>query len=403
MKKKIYKNLLFFIISFFMIFSFKLNINALTKQTDFISLNDEVNLEIDDIILTNIKFNTTNGLTAKILNNSKNEIDYSLTTYYYDSNYVLLGQNKTKDTLIQKNKTIKQQILINNLNTSETKNDIKYYRIALELPNNDQINNTPSQDNVYNTLDYVIDKYEVNINVNEDKYLDITKKITVFYNKRRNGISIDIPIKNEIKELDGTTIIDTAKIKNIEVNSLYDINKQDDFYTLKLGSNNEENIGSKTYIISYKYNYERDQIKKYDLLYYNIINSKWTVPIGNISFKIKMPKDFDNKIKFTTGNHNTNDYNIKYTITDNLIEGKYEGILDKRQEISFNIVLPDNYFKKHKIILNTRMYLMFIIPILGLIVSFILWLLFGRNKKIIESISYYGEEEKEVLRSGQNV
>ena len=116
MKKKLLKNLLFFIISFFMIFSFSLNINALTKQTDFISLNDEVSLEIDNIILTNIKFNTTNGLTAKILNNSKNEIDYSLTTYYYDSNYVLLGQNKTKDTLIQKNKTIKQQILINNLN-----------------------------------------------------------------------------------------------------------------------------------------------------------------------------------------------------------------------------------------------------------------------------------------------
>ena len=399
MKKKLLKNLLFFIISFFMIFSFSLNINALTKQTDFISLNDEVSLEIDNIILTNIKFNTTNGLTAKILNNSKNEIDYSLTTYYYDSNYVLLGQNKTKDTLIQKNKTIKQQILINNLNTSETKNDIKYYRIALELPNNDQINNTPSQDNVYNTLDYVIDKYEVNINVNDNKCLNITEKITVFYNKKRQGINIDIPLINEIKTLDGTIIKEEAKIKNIELNTLYNLNKQNNYYTLEIGSTNEENIGSKTYIISYDYNYKKDKINGYDLLYYNMINSNWTVPIGNLSFKIKMPKDFDNKINFSIGEYNTNNENIKYTIRDNLIEGSYDGIIDKKQEISFNIVLPDNYFKKYTTLLNTRMYLMFIVPILGLIISSIVWFMYGRNNKKIESISYYPPREYNSLEA----
>ena len=57
-----------------------------------------------------------------------------------------------------------------------------------------------------------------------------------------------------------------------------------------------------------------DHLKDYDELYYNIIGSEWDTVIGNITFTITMPKDFDSsKLGFSSGSTgSTDNSNIKY-------------------------------------------------------------------------------------------
>ena len=48
---------------------------------------------------------------------------------------------------------------------------------------------TPSNNNLYNSYDYVIDKYDVNIKVNENNTFDITETIDAYFNKSMDSYS----------------------------------------------------------------------------------------------------------------------------------------------------------------------------------------------------------------------
>ena len=49
--------------------------------------------------------------------------------------------------------------------------------------------------------DYVISKYDININVNENNSFDITEKITVDFKNEKHGIIRKIPLQNEYRNI----------------------------------------------------------------------------------------------------------------------------------------------------------------------------------------------------------
>ena len=151
----------------------------------------------------------------------------------------------------------------------------------------------PSQDLKYKTLDYVIDEYNVNIIVNENNTFDITETITAYFNVSKHGIIRNIPLKNTITRLDGTSSTNRAMVSNVGVDNEYTTSIENSYYKIKIGSSFETLTGEKKYVIKYTYNLGKDPSKKYDELYYNIIGTEWDTAIGNVSFTITMPKDFD--------------------------------------------------------------------------------------------------------------
>lgn len=140
---------------------------------------------------------------------------------------------------------------------------------------------------------YVIDKYDIDVIVNENNTLDITEEITAYFNTKKHGIYRTIPLKNKIIRLDGTTSNNKTKITNLSVNDEYEISKTNDTLKIKIGSKDTTVIGSKKYIIKYNYNLGKDPSKDYDELYYNIIGNEWNTSISNITFTITLPKEFD--------------------------------------------------------------------------------------------------------------
>lgn len=250
---------------------------------------------------------------------------------------------------------------------------------------------TPSKDPNYKNYDYVIDNYDININVNENNTFDITETITAYFNIPKHGIFRTIPVKNVVSRLDGTTSTVRAKISNIYVDNEYKLSRENGNYKLRIGSANQTMAGKQEYTIKYTYNLGKDPSKDYDELYYNIIGKDWDTVIGNITFMITMPKEFDaSKIGFSSGKFgSTDNAKVKYTVSDNKIIGSYTDILNNGEALTIRCELPEGYFANAKSNLSTIDYALYLIPILFLIISVGLWYKFGRNEKVIETVEFY--------------
>ena len=400
--KKIIRGIFLFVLV--LVFSFPLNINALTKQTLDVSIKNTQNLEIGDLTFTNISFKDYSststkafGLTGIVSNSSSDTVSYTSTVYYYDLNHNLIAKGYNSNMAISGNNNFN---LMSNLNILKeySVNDIYYYSLLIEINDSSESNEslilTPSKNSLYASRDYVIDKYDINIIVNENNTFDITETITAYFNISKHGIFRTIPLKNTIVRLDGTTSTNRTQVSNISVDNEYKKIRQNGNYKLQIGSKDHTLIGEQKYVIKYTYNLGKDPMNNYDELYYNIIGNEWDTVIGNITFSITMPKEFDSsKLGFSSGTKGSTDNSkVIYNVNGNNITGTYNGILDVGEALTVRCELPEGYFVDAKLDINKIDYLMFFVPIIFLVISILLWYIYGRDDQIIETIEFYPPE-----------
>lgn len=266
----------------------------------------------------------------------------------------------------------------------------------------DLVSLTPSKNDNYSSYDYVIDKYDINIIVNENNTFDVTETIDTYFSVPKHGIFRTIPLKNTIKRLDGTTSTNRTQIKNVSVNAENSTSKEEGNYQIKIGSASETLTGEKEYIIKYTYNLGKDLVKDYDELYYNIIGNEWDTVIGNITFSITMPKSFDSsKLGFSAGRVGSTDSSkIKYSVSGNTITGSYNGILWENEALTVRCELPEGYFVGAGLDINLLNYIVYLFPIIFLIIAILLWYKFGRDDQVIETVEFYPPEGFNSLEVG---
>ena len=399
MKKLRFLSIILFIL---LITIFPINTNALSKQTSYININNSGFLEIDDLNIYDITFkdySTTStkafGLTGIIKNNSNSNINYSTTVYYYDKNYNLIAKSDKQSIAPVANSSFN---LMSNLSiiSGHSVSEIVYYQLEVNTDgayySSDML--TPSKVSDYSYYDYVLDKYDINIKVNEDNTFDVVETITAYFNEPKHGIFRTIPLTNKITRLDGSKSTNRARITNLSVNSKYKVSRENRNYKVQIGDANKTLTGEQNYVIKYTYNLGKDKIKDYDELYYNIIGNEWDTAIGNITFTITMPKDFDSsKLGFSSGSTgSTDNSNIKYNVSNNVITGKYTSILGKNEALTVRCELPDGYFSKAKDIIEPILYIEIIVSSLFLLISCFLWYKFGKDDKVIETVEFYPPE-----------
>ena len=401
MKRIIKGFTLFVVISLSLVFDYPSNIYALTKQTSYVSIYNTQNLEVESLTFSNITFRDYSststqafGLTGLVANNSNNNINYISTVYYYDSNYNLIAEGDNSGTAIPGTSNFNQ---MSNLSILEEHsiNEIYYYRLSINTTDTTNSSSlTPSKNYQYSSYDYVIDKYDVNIIVNENNTFDITETITAYFNVSKHGIFRTIPLKNTITRLDGTTSTNRTQVTNVSVDNEYTTSRENGNYKLKIGSANRMLTGEQKYVIKYTYNLGKDPAKNYDELYYNIIGNEWDTVIGNITFSITMPKDFDSsKLGFSSGNiGSTDNSKIKYNVSGNKITGSYNGVLDVGQALTVRCELPEGYFVGAGLNINIIDYIMFLVPVIFLVIAILLCHKFGRDDQVIETVEFYPPE-----------
>ncbi len=230
---------------------------------------------------------------------------------------------------------------------------------------------------------YTITKYNVDINVNENNVLDITEDISVNFSEKRHGIFRNIPVYNKVKRNDGSTSKVRAKITDIAVSEQYSTSRDGDSLELKIGDPDLQVFGDKNYRITYKYDLGRDVLDSADEFYFNIIGTEWDTTISNVSFRVTMPKEFDeSKLGFSTGvSGSTENGTVSYYVIDKEISGYLHGRLRANEGLTIRLELPEGYFVGAGHEPSNSLYLLYALPVLFFIISFRLWAKYGKDDK----------------------
>ena len=238
---------------------------------------------------------------------------------------------------------------------------------------------------------YELTGYDIDIVVNENNTLKITEEIEAYFSVKKHGIFRKIPLKNTVERLDGTTSRNRARITDIYVSDNYTLSTENGYKVIKIGDANRTLTGTKKYKISYLYNLGKDTGKDYDELYFNLIGDEWDTSISDITFTIKMPKEFDeSKLGFSSGRVGSTDSSqVSYTINNNIITGRLNGSLYPKEALTVRLELPEGYFVGASSTSSPLIYIMFLVPIIGVILSILLWYKYGRDEEVVETVEFY--------------
>ncbi len=410
MKRRFKKILLFAIVILSIVCIYPIGVKAISGEISYTDINDVKNLDVRDLSFSNIRFEDYSdtstmafGLSGVVFNNSDDSITYSANVYFYDEGYNLITEEARSKMALTGSNEFDLMFNLDILGEYST-DDIKYYRLIIDTYNDivTSNNNAPSENSMYASYDYVIDNYDVNIVVNSNNTFDITETITAYFNVPKHGIFRTIPLSNKIVRLDGSTSTNRTQVTNLSVSDEYSTSRDGGNYKIQIGSLSTTLTGKQTYTIKYTYNLGKDPVSDYDELYYNIIGNEWDTVIGNVTFSITMPKEFDSsKLGFSSGSQGSLDNSkVKYTVNDNTISGSYDGILNEGESLTVRCELPEGYFVDAGLVVNSNIYLMFIIPIVALIISFLLWFIFGRDNRVVETVEFYPPEGFNSLEVG---
>lgn len=250
--------------------------------------------------------------------------------------------------------------------------------------------------------EYVLDNYDVNIVVNEDRTFDITEEIEANFRTAKHGIYRSIPVHGELKRQDGSSSKYRARITNIKVSEEYTTSYEEGFLKLKIGSADETHTGKRKYKISYTYNMGKDPLDDIDELYFNVIGTQWDTVINNVSFKIVMPKEFDaSKLGFSTGAYSSTGSDIiSYRVIGNTISGNTTGLLSSNEGLTIRLELPEGYFVGDGIEVEPIAYALFALPAFFCLIVAGLWSKYGKDKKIFVKPEYFPPEGKNSLDVG---
>lgn len=246
----------------------------------------------------------------------------------------------------------------------------------------------------YSTYPYYIKNYDVNITVNEDNSYHITENIDCFFNEYRHGIYRYIPVRFTVYRADESSSNVKVKIRHAKCSDKTSNSIQNDNFVMQIGDEDETVIGEKSYTISYDYYVGPDYLTDADEFYFNIIGDGWDTVIDKCNFTVTMPKEFDSsKLGFSTGRYgNVGTDIVDFKVDGKVITGHTTAPLGEHEALTVRTELDEGYFTfdyAHEKMLDA---FMIGLPAIAFAVVLIIWLKFGKDKKVIETVEFYPPE-----------
>lgn len=341
------------------------------------------------------------GVSGYVENESNETKFYSVVSTYYDaSNSVVFSANST-NIATPGISTVPLMYDAVKINAGYDASDIVRYTLEFNLADSAKKDgNELLHDNAkYSASPYVIDSYDIFIEVNENNTFDVTEKLDVYYREPRHGIKRNLPTRNKIVYPSNSKLKDRtvrARISNIEVEGApYTAKSNLGEMEVKIGDANKTITGSASYVIKYTYDWGKDGLEDIDEFYWNIIGTDWDAPIGDIDFSIRMPKGFEaNKIGFTHGiGGSIFSDGVIYSVKDNTINGSYAGVLSANNALTIRVELPEGYFTSTGVDYGPGVYLTYLIPAVILLIVVIMWMIYGRDERYVETVEMYPPED----------
>ncbi len=242
---------------------------------------------------------------------------------------------------------------------------------------------------------YNITAYNVDVSIGSDNVYHVTETITVNFTVPSHGIYRIIPY---VQEMDWTQDNAASKVRyDTKINSVSVLGEKFSRYNkdgnlvLQIGDANKLVTGQKIYKISYDHALGDDKIKAQDFVYYNLIGTNWDCKISNVTFSVTLPKEFDSgKLWFFYGGEDSAEKApLQYTLTGNTIEGVLKTSLAPGQGFTIQMDLPEGYFE---IPVDKGQNIFIACALAILLLSLILFLLFGRDPVMVKTVEFYPPE-----------
>ncbi len=230
---------------------------------------------------------------------------------------------------------------------------------------------------------FVIDQYNVDLDVEEDNKVNVTETITITWvESGHHGIFKYIPEWLEYTNKDNRTIKRHSVISNLSSNRQFTTDVVNGKKRIKIGDPNAFASGTEDYVISYTYDMGSDPFKGYDEFIFHTFGDYWYPRINNFVITINMPKDIDtNKINlFKDKKRKTKAKNLDYYISKDgktiTISGTDYGL---EQSLTVDIPLEEGYFEEGSYNYGYGSLIISLIIIGFMFLTIILWLIYGKD------------------------
>lgn len=365
-------------------------VSAENKNIRFSDLDKVHKFDVGQLEFEEFKFidNSLNqiynfGIVGELENKSDESTVLKTTVKYYTENKVLVLSNIQKMQIDAHEIVSFAHMLDANLvNSKYEVKDIKLYTVEIDVVEGTLSSDSEvlSSSGKYNDLSYLIDSYHVDITINSDRTMLVKERFEVFSNGPHK-IEKNIPLKNSLKLNNGVKHKVYGSVLNLTSNKEFRKKFSDDNLILQFFKN--DNItGTKIYEISYSYDNGYDPYRENDGLCFDLLNNSYNIPIGNMTFTVTYPdKIVASQVGLTLRGSVDEDKELQYKVVDNMIVGKLEGVLDSGNSIFLSSIFEDKYFTRNVVKDLLIDYSVFLIPCLMLIFAFILWIIFGKDRK----------------------
>lgn len=243
---------------------------------------------------------------------------------------------------------------------------------------------------VYAASNFVIEDYDINMEVFEDDTYLITETLDVRFTAPSHGIYRTIPYRTELYR-DGQRSSFYGRVRDFQMLSGQPVDKsrgQTD-YSFKIGDPDQYADEETTYKFSYIFDMRGDHLKDADEVYYNVIGTSWEAKsIDHVSFTVTFPKDIDpDNVGVRTGWQTDIPFESdgKRVIRGETTEDTLDGL-------TIRAVLPEGYFNKQASSSNLLFYLLIAIMAAITAGGFLMWRRYGRDPEIIETEEFYPPE-----------
>lgn len=201
-----------------------------------------------------------------------------------------------------------------------------------------------------------IKNFQVEITTTSEDEIEVEERIDAQFFIEKHGIFRNIPYKysSESGSLLGLNQVDIDVISVIDSSGEdweYDVSKQGDFVSIKIGDPDKYVVGEQTYIIKYTARRVIGFYEAHDELFWNVTGNQWPVQIENSSVKIYSPESLSSDqideidLKCFTGSYGSTAEDC--TITSPTENGVIEISSDYILEVGEGLTIVVGYPKGH--------------------------------------------------------
>ncbi|MGI5850177.1 MAG: DUF2207 domain-containing protein [Christensenellales bacterium] len=249
---------------------------------------------------------------------------------------------------------------------------------------------------------YDIISDDVHITVSENNVMDVEERLHVNFKQQRHGIYYNLQYQGTIyHELNGETVESKYKYRIYDFNVVqkdFELSKESDSYgkyiVAKIGDPNILVSGEQEYVIRYKCDMGDNGFDGFDEFYGSVLFCGYGNTIQNASFKIDLPKDFDESLVNVVVGQYMSSYtrDVVWEKAGNSLKGYMLRPLQGGERVTVRMVFPDDYFVGESNPAAGWSTVIYIVSGICVLTAIILWAALGRDNRIFPTVEFYAPD-----------